>query len=92
MFVTLSCVSHGCCDILSAFATLCRLQTYLLVSRDLHPPPNSECLLRACKLKPSAVRGQMIAAIAGCVFTALALGGLSIVLWRSFEYGLWFSG
>ena len=26
VFVTLSCVSHGCCDIHSAFATLCCLQ------------------------------------------------------------------
>ena len=92
MFVTLSCVSYGCCDIHSAVATLCCLQTYLLVSRDLHPHLNSGCLQRACKMKPSAVRGQMIAAVAGCVFGALALGGLSIVLWRSFENGLWFSG
>ena len=88
MFVALSCVSYGCCDVPFAFITFCCLQAYLLVFRDLHPRPNSECLSRACKVKPSALRGQTIAEIVGCTFAAIALwgfvqlylGGCSIVV------------
>ena len=88
MFVALSRVSCGYCDVPFAVITICCLQAYLLVVRALHPRPNSECLSWACKVKPSAIRGQAIcrecwpylAAIALQRFVQLYLGGHSIVV------------